>query len=391
MMRLLFALTLVNGLQIAPSGLRVAQHAPRLARSVTMCAPDGKLDPEDENAIGEEWGLGLDQGLAEDSLVDLDMSQLQGRIASTKDNQNLEKRLEALEHAWVLVFDADTDEEAVYSMEMQEEEGAPVVLAFECDREAKRYAQTLKEEAEGEATVQALDVAALVITSREADFLVGVVFKGDLEDADSDAATQKMKTEYILGGTGPAPPDRLSLSITIVPDNLFEGRSSADFLDPENDPVWVLVHDEGTADAQFFSMTLNGTQSIVCFKDAESAERCSTALRSNGTAMGAAACSIKEILLEDLLEAISEEDEEEELEVCLVDEVVETLIESNDENMIGQGTLVAADADDEILGTFGGAEDAGETTAAPRDVRAMLDRLYEATDDDAGEEGASED
>ena len=124
-----------------------------------------------------------------------------------------------------------------------------------------------------------LDVAALLITSREADFRVGVVFKGDLE---ADASS----TPLILSGTPPAP-DRLSLSITMVPDHVFAGRSSEEFLDPAEDPVWVLVHDEGTSDAQFFSMTLNGTASIVCFKDAEAAERCSSALINKGTSAAA--------------------------------------------------------------------------------------------------------
>jgi hypothetical protein len=42
-----------------------------------------------------------------------DMSQLARRISSVQDSDQLERRLEALDSAWVLVFDADTDEEAV--------------------------------------------------------------------------------------------------------------------------------------------------------------------------------------------------------------------------------------------------------------------------------------
>jgi len=297
-----------------------------------------------------------------------DMSQLARRISSVQDSDQLERRLEALDSAWVLVFDADTDEEAVYSMEMAEEQGAHVVLAFECVQEARLYAETLKEEEfESDATVQALDVAALVITSREADFRVGVVFKGDLE---ADTAS----TPLIMSGVPPAP-ERLSLSITMVPDHVFAGRSSDEFLDPAEDPVWVLVHDEGTSDAQFFSMTLNGTASIVCFKDAEAAERCSSALIDKGTAVA----TTRSMLLEELLDSIADDN----VEVCLVDEVVESLFDEDEDGALQPG-IVAADADDEVLGTFpiDGLEAAQQTSVAPSDVRDMLNRLYDAESGD---------
>jgi len=308
-----------------------------------------------------------DAELSTGSGVQWDMSQLARRISSVQDHDQLERRLDALDQAWVLVFDADTEEEAVYSMEMSEEDGAHVVLAFECANEARLYSQTLKEEDfESEATVQPLDVAALVITSREADFRVGVVFKGDLEAAPSS-------TPLIMSGVPPAP-ERLSLSITMVPDHVFAGRTSEEFLDPSEDPVWVLVHDEGTSDAQFFSMTLNGTASIVCFKDADAAERCSSALLNKGTAVA----NTRSMLLEELLDCIADDD----VEVCLVDEVVESLIDEDSE--LQQPGIVAADADDAVLGTFpmDGLEAAQQTSVTPSDVREMLDRLYD------GESGA---
>ena len=37
-------------------------------------------------------------------------------------------------------------------------------------------------------------------------------------------------------------------------------RTSADFIDPEVDEMFVLVHDAGTADAQYFSITVNRTE-----------------------------------------------------------------------------------------------------------------------------------
>ena len=165
-----------------------------------------------------------------------DMSELAQRIESVQERGVIEQRLEALEQAWVLVFDAETDEEAVYSMEMVEEGGAHVVLAFECATEAQRYAETLEDEAyDGTASVQPLDVAALVITSREADFRVGVVFKGDFQVEDS--YTGKVVPTSLFVSAASPDRDRLSLSITIVPDSIFEGRTSEDFIDPDEEPV----------------------------------------------------------------------------------------------------------------------------------------------------------
>jgi len=338
----------------------------------TMSAPDAD-DEHEEARPPNELAEAEPRDADVYSSIELDMSKLAQRISSVNDKTQLERRLDALEQAWVLVFDADTDEEAVYSMDMHEED-AHVVLAFECAAEARQYAETLRDEEpyDSVASVQALDVAALVITSREADFRVGVVFKGDLATEESASLISSMRGET----------ERLSLSITIVPDQVFADRSSAEFLDPDEDPVYVLVHDEGTGDAQFFSMNLNGTSSIVCFRDADAAERCSNALQSKGT--GAAAT--RSMLLEDLLESICDED----VEVCLVDEVVETLIDDEDGSGGGPG-IVAANEDDVVLGTFGadGQEAAQETSVVPNDVRTMLNRLL-ADDGSSGDQDASQ-
>ena len=79
--------------------------------------------------------------------------------------------------------------------------------------------------------------------------------------------------------------------------------------------------------------------------------------------------------LEALLTNLDEQSDAE-MEVCLVDEVVETLIDDDGSGNAGPA-IVASDADDEVLGTFGGAEQQ-DTTAAPTDVRAMLDKLFDA-------------
>lgn len=101
------------------------------------------------------------------------------------------------------------------------------------------------------------------------------------------------------------------------------------------------MHDAGTGDAQYFSMMLNGSDSIVCFRDEESARRCGEALQLTGAACSLAqltseprppnereACeshatagmirgpSTESVLLDDLLSSISED-----RDVCLVDEV----------------------------------------------------------------------
>ena len=253
-----------------------------------------------------------------------------------QDREQLQTRLESMDMAWVLVFDADTEEEAVYSMEVDEEEGSHVVLAFEDKLEAERYAVSLREEAySSDASVQALDVEALVVTSRDADFRVGIVFKGcarspallgrllllprsplecaprregtdtfcaaSRSEPTENAASRVMCRRKMPLRISPCPrsdltsysgeeakeesasmglPDdwsstmdissfittgldeeeerrkvqrkkeRVSVSITMVPETCFEGKTASDFLDPTEDPVWVLVHDEGTGDAQ---------------------------------------------------------------------------------------------------------------------------------------------
>ena len=44
----------------------------------------------------------------------VDAAELSSRISSMREGEKLQQRLTSMEHAWVLVFDADTEEEAVY-------------------------------------------------------------------------------------------------------------------------------------------------------------------------------------------------------------------------------------------------------------------------------------
>jgi hypothetical protein len=355
-----------------------------------------------------------------------------------QENESVQQRLVSMEHAWVLVFDADTEDEAVYSMEVDEDGDSHVVLAFEDRDEAERYAVSLREEAySGDASVQALDVEALVVTSRDADFRVGIVFRGDLTTYTAASARQGLRDAASaaadddgMGAGFPASPaelarslgmsaadlssfitsgndgaemadgedaangraaggssgplrERVSVSITMVPETCFEGKSASDFLDPSEDPVWVLVHDAGTADAQFFSMTLNGTSSVVCFKDEAAAQRCGAALQNKGATWP----SPRSLLLEDLIETLGEED----VEVCLVDEVIETVLDEADEEAGATPGLtmtsaagddapgvVEADDNDSVLGAVspGLPSDAQQSSAIPAAVRDMFDRLY---------------
>jgi hypothetical protein len=141
------------------------------------------------------------------------------------------------------------------------------------------------------------------------------------------------------------------------------------------------VHDEGTADAQFFQMRLNGTASVVCFKDEAAAASCAAALRRKGTAEPLP----RAWLLADVLDRIGDES----VDVCLVDEVVETVLEG-EEDADAWG-VVASDAADEVLGYVGNSEadaPAGfQGSVVPSDVRIMLNRLY-ASPEEPPEEGA---
>ena len=357
--------------------------------------------PTDQAAdsADDEWSGGMD------------MDALASRIQALQEADVVQNRLESLPCAWVLVFDADTEDEAVYSMELVSQPDEHVVLAFEDRSEAESYALSLTVSDpldvagyDSVASVQGLDVEALVVTSRDADFKVGVVFRGDLlTDASEINSTSgggsgpASSKPLITGGISalealfPRPPS-VSISITMVPDTCFAESSADDFLDPSEDPVWVLVHDAGTGDESLFSMSLNGTASVICFKDEEAAARCSAALTLKGTAQAAA----QALYLEELLERVEEED----LEICLVDEVVENFIGdvTGDATAGAEGEvlprIIASDVDDDaILGvsalgnTQSGLTGAsGDTSVFPPTVRQMLEGLWDGASAD-GEDG----
>ena len=406
----------------------------RMAVMSAAAADDEGAEPEQFRGSDD---LPESRGSAEALPWKADLETLAERMKTVKQDHELTQKFEALPSAWVLVFDAETDDEAVYSMQMEggdDGDEMHAVLAFEEEADAERYALSLTDEPySSPATVQALDFEALVVTSRDAEFGVAVVFKVRPCPAPATAypapcsspcrplhcrphttrevVRARRDAQGDLGGV-PKVDERdiplfasdaaasLSVSITMVPDDLFAGKQASDYIDPAEDPicaprrrrpgraaaalaappgprraqaevplsrlaraVWqhyrvptapfwanfalcmarcagpatprlphdscrarlshsvscappsagVLVHDAGTADAQYFSMVLNGSDSIVCFRDEDSASRCGEALQGTGALR---APKTQEVLLEDLLNSISEE-----RDVCLVDEV----------------------------------------------------------------------
>jgi len=302
----------------------VSRHAavPVLRARVLLSAPSGDAEGND------------------DELSDAPMmEELRCRMREVQANDALLSRLGSIPHAFVLVFDPDTEDEAVYSIELPPDEAEaeasrkPVhsVVAFEDEEEAKAYAASVIHELEeGEPSIQALDLEALVVSSREAHFRVALVLRGDLLPAGSDATASagELPSPYISMGVPPPPPP-LAVSFTMVPDELYADRRAEDYPDPLEDFVWVLTYDAHTSDAFFFSLSLNGTRSVVCFREEAAALRCRATLAQRG----GAAPEPRQLLLEEVLDYIDPDplggdgdgdgDGLTPLDVCLVDDVVE--------------------------------------------------------------------
>ena len=428
---LLLCLEIAHGLLLSGGG--VAQHSRRCTSArqprtaLRMCAAN--LEPEEPDA-GEEDS-------EERALMPSDWSTLSSRIAEVreaeKEQDEVREKLNKMPHAFVLVFDVDTDDEcarrleplsrrltklserslparspvphswlapalisrppffdarAVYSMEVEDDQG--VVLAFESNYDAERYARSLAimerdaEEDFEEASVQALDLEALVVSSHEADFRVAMVFSGDL------TVTSAAELPYIMRESGvEPPPGAVTIAVTLVPEDMYEGKTSDDFVDPAVDTVWVLVHDAGTADAQYFSISVNSTDSVVCFKTEAAALTCCKALLAKGAVLPVP----REVMLEEVLDDLHAAEGGGGLpwDVCLVDSMTEVDIDDlEDEDADGdadgeetiESQLIVTDDTDLVVADIGAGS--GSSVSKTAAVRDMLDRLY-------GETGAETD
>eukprot|EP00965_Chrysotila_dentata_P194846 6176626-Pleurochrysis_carterae.AAC.1 len=182
------------------SAPRRRRGAVQMRREDVDPEPQPEPLPEVERSarLGGQSAPGVDPYI--DTLSVSDMSELARRMSSVRKNEELRAQLEAMPCAWVLVLDQDTEHEAVYSTTVGEDDER-VVIAFEDDADAKNYAEGFQDKLLSESvepatsvTLQALDLEALVVSSREADFRVAVVFKGDVysqneEDTDDEVGT----------------------------------------------------------------------------------------------------------------------------------------------------------------------------------------------------------
>ena len=117
------------------TGAAVVQHqqipaSPRVRRGRTMHMSAATPEPDEEAELAspgesaaepDEWRSALSARISEVR-------------ASEAEAEELSKQLAHVKHAFVLVFDVDTEEEAVYIMDVEEQRG--VVLAFETKYDA---------------------------------------------------------------------------------------------------------------------------------------------------------------------------------------------------------------------------------------------------------------
>lgn len=362
-------------------------------------------------------------------------SALSARIAEVRasevEAEQLSKGLAHISHAFVLVFDVDTEDEAVYIMDVEQQRG--VVLAFETRYDAEEYARSLEAldmdnarvvHGSSETSVQALDLEVLVVSSREANFRVAMVFDGDLSfSASSSGSAADELGAFEPGGTGlpftgeagllftetasgdeDEAAEYVTIAVSMVPEDMYAGRSSADFIDPEVDEMFVLVHDTGTADAQYFSIALNQSECVACFKtEGVALSFCRTLLAS-----GATLPVPRAVMLDELREDVGSADQRR--KVCIVDSLAELLashgaggIDGIDGGVDGADALdggearvpssfVITDESGEVVGGMAGDcinADGCSVSKTPA-VRDMLDRLFnDEAESDGPEEGGA--
>ena len=174
------------------------------------------------------------------------------------------------------------------------DDGVERLLVFEDNDDAESYALSRCADAK-RTVIKSVDLDALVVGMSHLDqeMRVGIVLRGDL--------TVVQSSEPPL--TLPAAPPEVDLSVTAVPDGLFVDdvaccdvddvscfdTDDVSCFDTDNDKVlaegeltgtndivdrvWALVYDAGSADAQFCSVIIDGTTTLVCFCDEATAKR----------------------------------------------------------------------------------------------------------------------
>lgn len=355
-------------------GAAVVQHqqilaSPRVRRGRAMHMGAATPEPDEEAELASPG----------ESAVEPDewRSALSARIAqlraSEAEAEELSKQLAHIKHAFVLVFDVDTEEEAVYIMDVEEQRG--VVLAFETKYDAEQYARSLEvldvdggqdggrlDDGSAEMSVQALDLEVLVVSSREADFRVAMVFDGDLSfstagsdeagvvGADGAGLNLTGDAGLLLAETGDEAAQYVTIAVTMVPEDMYAGRSSADFIDPVVDDMYVLVHDAGTADAQYFAIGLKQSECVACFKTEDVALSFCRALLASGATLPVPRAVMLGELREDVASAESGR------KVCIVDSLTDLLASQGVEGIDD----IDADADaDALLDAFEAADGGG--------------------------------
>ena len=396
-----------------------------------MVAATPEPDEEAEFASPGEWRRSsADEGSTSAAEPDEWRSALSARIAEVRaseaEAEQLSKGLAHIKHAFVLVFDVDTEDEAVYIMDVEQQHG--VVLAFETEGDAEEYARSLEAldmdsarvvaHGGSETSVQALDLEVLVVSSREANFRVAMVFDGDLSFSSSSSGSAAdelgvfeldgaglpftgeaglLFTETASGDEDEAA-EYVTIAVSMVPEDMYAGRSSADFIDPEVDEMFVLVHDTGTADAQYFSIALNQSECVACFKtEGVALSFCRTLLAS-----GATLPVPRAVMLDELREDVGSA--ESRRKVCIVDSLAELLASHGAEGVDGaadgagaqhggsgkvSSSFVITNESGEVVGGMAGdcIGAGGCSVSKTPAVRDMLDRLF---NDDAESDGPEE-
>ena len=240
-----------------------------------------------------------------------DMDHLHNRISKMAAESKLHRRFLDLDRVYLLFLDIDTDNESLYIHDSAQY-GADLLLAFESVHDAESFALSVC--ADLDTSVLDTTFTALVESSFGTSLKVGVIFDGDVK------ALQSQHQSLIL----PAPAPDVTYEVSSVPAEVYnsllpDGASSLPLADDETGLempvapdalVWVLMHDAGTADAQFHTIIRNGTQMVVSFRDEGIATRHAAEAGTNVSPMP--------MYLDDVLDALHERDDADDTLECAV-------------------------------------------------------------------------